>query len=56
MIILAWTVVVVVVASALFSPFLIGKPQGPFTAEDSLRAMFEAAIVAALAGRVLGWW
>jgi len=56
MIILAWAVVVVVVAGALFSPFLIGKPQNPFSPRDSVRATLEAGVAVALAGRVLGWW
>jgi len=38
-------------------PFLIGKPRtGKFTASAYLIALVQAAVMIALAGRILRWW
>jgi len=56
MVILAWVALVRSAIGVGVSPFVIGKPRSPYGAGDYLGTMFEAAIVVALAGRVLGWW
>jgi len=56
MVILAWVAILVVVTNVLGAPFLIGMAQKPYSARDALRATLAAAVMAALAGRVLGWW
>jgi uncharacterized membrane protein len=56
MAVVAWVTLALAALGIIGGPFVIGQERRPYSAGSYLAGLVQAGLMAALAGRVLGWW
>jgi hypothetical protein len=56
MAVVAWVTLALTAVFVVGAPFIIGQERKPYSAGSYLAGLVQVGLMAALAGRVLGWW